>query len=347
MLNNKGVYYAKLIVNDIDDLKDVLINANILKPSDLGANSNLADISKSVSTEFSGDDTKTAFLMIGCSEKIYKNFYSMGSVNLEGAELAPAYNYFKELKSVYDAKTFPRSFNYYKKYVVWALAARTALKTALKKAELNEGIPNKLYGTSYSFEATHDSVISNFSIKGEDFTKVGLRLPNVENEYVQIESNEVYREKCGSGNNPTSNVVVNIIYNDDKEKNSKIYPVISTFEGKAFKIIRMISANDLINMLTNDYKADVSTDIVDMEPLYKKLNEVWRQSLQPVYFFATGKNKVHTICKCESENAWPNSVLKATSSKDLSNITLFTKRSLEHAMARKSQKRDTKISEVA
>ena len=50
MLNNKGVYYAKLIVNDIDDLKDVLINANILKPSDFGANSNLADISKKIRT---------------------------------------------------------------------------------------------------------------------------------------------------------------------------------------------------------------------------------------------------------------------------------------------------------
>ena len=30
MLNNKGIYYAKLIVRGIDELKDKLINGNLL-----------------------------------------------------------------------------------------------------------------------------------------------------------------------------------------------------------------------------------------------------------------------------------------------------------------------------
>ena len=107
----------------------------------------------------------------------------------------------------------------------------------------------------------------------------------------------------------------------------------------------MISANDLIDILINDYKASVSNTIVDNEPLYQKLNEMGNQSLQPAYFFATGKNKVHQICNCELENSWPGAILRANNVKDLNNVTLFTIRSLEHAMARKSQKRDARIGE--
>ena len=104
----------------------------------------------------------------------------------------------------------------------------------------------------------------------------------------------------------------------------------------------MISANDLIDILMNDYRATCSNTIIDNEPLYQKLNELGNQSLQPAYFFATGKNKVHQICNCELENSWPAVILKANSTKDLSNIQLFTVRSLEHAMSRKSQRRDSR-----
>ena len=107
----------------------------------------------------------------------------------------------------------------------------------------------------------------------------------------------------------------------------------------------MISANDLIDILKNYYNATFNPTIIDNEPLYQKLNEVGNQSLQPVYFFATGKNKVHQICNCETENSWPSAILKATTTKDLSNVLVFTKRSLDHVMLRKSQKRDSRSGE--
>ena len=96
MLNEKGIYYGKLVVQGIDDLKDKLISENILKSSDLGVNSSLADISSSVSTEFSGGSF-ASIIVEGYSKILYKNLYHMGQVNLDSPELAPAYNYFKEL----------------------------------------------------------------------------------------------------------------------------------------------------------------------------------------------------------------------------------------------------------
>jgi len=344
MLNNKGIYYAKLIVKGIDDLKDKLINENILKPADLGINSSLADISSSVSTEFSGGSF-ASILVEGYSKIFYKNFYHMGQVNLDRPELAPAYSYFKELKDVYDSSSLNKPFNYYKKYRVWAFKARACLKSALELAETGRGVVNKQYGSSYAFEAGIDDVISFSNNKSEDFTKMGLRLPNTEGKYIQIETNEIYREKTGASNATTINVILNIIYNDDKEKNSKIYPIVTVYNNKPLEIVKMISANDLIDILMSDYKATCSNTIVDNEPLYKKLIEVGNQSLQPAYFIATGKNKVHQILNCEVENSWPAVVLRANSTKDLNNITLFTVRSLEHAMMRKSQKRDSRIGE--
>lgn len=344
MLNNKGIYYAKLIVKGIDDLKDKLINENILKPADLGANSSLADISSSVSTEFSGGSF-ASILVEGYSKIFYKNFYHMGQVNLDSPELSQAYSYFKELKDVYDSNSLNKPFNYYKKYRVWAFKAKACLKSALEVAEIGQGVANRQYGTSYHFETSVDDVISFSNNRSEDFTKMGLKVPNSEGKYVQIETNEIYKEKTGASNASTTNVILNIIYSDDKEKNSKIYPIVTAYNNKPLEIVKMISANDLIDMLMNDYKATCSNTIVDNEPLYQKLNEVGNQSLQPAYFFATGKNKVHQICNCELENSWPAAILKANTTKDLNNITLFTIRSLEHAMTRKSQKRDSRMSE--
>ena len=344
MLNNKGIYYAKLIVRGIDELKDKLINENILKPSDLGANSSLADISSSVSTEFSGGSF-ASILVEGYSKIFYKNFYHMGQINLDSPELAPAYSYFKELKDVYDSNSLNKPFNYYKKYRVWAFKAKACLKNALEMSISGREPANKQYGSSYAFETSVDDVISFSSNRSDDFTKVGLRLPNSEGKYIQIETNEMYKEKSGASNASTVSVILNIIYNDDKEKNSKIYPVVTVYNNKPLEIVKMISAIDLMDILVNDYKATVSNTIIDNEPLYQKLNEMGNQSLQPAYFFATGKNKVHQICNCELENSWPAAILRANSVKDLNNITLFTIRSLEHAMARKSQKRDSRGSE--
>ena len=346
MLNNKGIYYAKLIVKGIDDLKDKLINENILKPSDLGANSSLADISSSVSTEFSGGSF-ASILVEGYSKLFYKNFYHMGQVNLDSPELAPAYSYFKELKDVYDSSSLNKPFNYYKKYRVWAFKAKACLKNALEAAATYSGVVNKEHGSSYAFEANVEDVINFSNNKNDDFTKVGLKLPNSEGKYIQLETNEVFKEKTGASNTSTINVVLNIIYNNDAEKNSKIYPIITAYNNKSLEIVKMISANDLIDILMNDYRATCSNTIIDNEPLYQKLNELGNQSLQPAYFFATGKNKVHQICNCELENSWPAVILKANSTKDLSNITLFTVRSLEHAMSRKSQRRDSRSDSIA
>lgn len=344
MLNNKGIYYAKLIVKGIDDMKDKLINENILKPSDLGANSSLADISSSVSTEFSGG-SYASILVEGYSKNLYKYFYHMGQINLDSPELASAYSYFKELKDVYDSSSLNKPFNYYKKYRVWGFKARACLKSALEIAEMGRGVANKQHGSSYYFEANSEDILSFASNNSEDFTKMGLKLPNSEGKYIQIETNEIYKEKTGASNNSTINVIVNVLYNDDKERNSKIYPIVTVYNNKPLEVVKMMPANDLIEILKNDYKATYTNNIVDNEPLYQKLNEVGNQSLQPAYFFATGKNKVHQICNCELENSWPAAILKANTTKDLSNITLFTMRSLEHAMTRKSQKRDSRVSE--
>lgn len=344
MLNNKGIYYAKLIVKGIDDLKDKLINENILKPADLGTNSSLADISSSVSTEFSGGSF-ASILVEGYSKVFYKYFYHMGQINLDSAELAPAYSYFKELKDVYDSSSLNKPFNYYKKYRVWAFKAKSCLKAALEVAEQGRGVANKQRGSSYSFETAIEDVISFSNNRSEDFTKMGLKLPNSEGKYIQIETNEIYKEKSGASSASTINVILNIIYEDDKEKNSKIYPIVTVYNNKPLEIVKMISANDLIEILKNDYHATCSNTIIDNEPLYQKLNEVGSQSLQPAYFFATGKNKVHQICNCELENSWPGVILRANGPKDLANIPMFTVRSLEHALSRKSQRRGDRVSE--
>ena len=340
MLNNRGIYYAKLIVKGIDELKDKLITENILKPADLGANSSFADISSSVSTEFSGGSF-ASILVEGYSKLLYKYFYYMGQVNLESNELAPAYSYFKELRDVYESSSLNKPFNYYKKYRVWAFKAKSCLKSALEIAEIGKGIANKQYGSSYAFETDANNVICLSSNK--DFTKMGLKMPNEESKYIQIETNEIYREKAGASNVNTTNVILNIIYNDEKEKNSKIYPIVTVYNNKPLEIVKMISALDLMEILKNDYKATWSNTIVDNEPLYKKLNEVGKQSLQPSLFYATGKNKVYQIFNCESENSWPSVILKG----NLSNITIFTIRSLEHALNRKNQRRDSRAESLA
>ncbi len=341
MLNEKGIYYGKLVVQGIDDLKDKLISENILKSADLGVNSSLADISSSVSTEFSGGSF-ASIIVEGYSKILYKNLYHMGQVNLDSSELAPAYNYFKELRDVFESSSLNKPFNYYKKYRVWALQARSCIRRALDIAEAGIGVPNKQFGSSYAFEAKIEDVINFSGTASEDFTKVGLKLPGNEGKYIEIETNELFKEKSGASNVSTVNVILNVIYNDDKERNSKIYPVATVYNNKKLETVKMISANDLIEILKNDYKAVVSNTIVDNEILYKKLNEVGKQSLKPAFFFATGKSKVHPVCHCEYENSWPAVVLRANNVKDLNNISLYTIRSLEHALARKNQKREVK-----
>ena len=266
----------------------------------------------------------------------------MGQVNLDSPELAAAYSYFKELKDVYDSSSLNKPFNYYKKYRVWAFKAKACLKNALDAAATYSGTPNKEHGSSYAFEANVEDVINFSNNKSDDFTKAGLKLPNSEGKYIQIETNEIFKEKTGASNTTTINVILNIIYNSDAEKNSKIYPIITVYNNKPLEIVKMISANDLIDILMNQYRATCSNSIIDNEPLYQKLNELGNQNLQPAYFFATGKNKVHQICNCELENSWPAVILKANSTKDLNNISLFTVRSLEHAISRKSQRRDSR-----
>ena len=131
----------------------------------------------------------------------------MGQVNLDSPELAPAYSYFKELKDVYDSSSLNKPFNYYKKYRVWAFKAKACLKNALEVANSYGGVANKEHGSSYAFEANVEDVINFSNNKSDDFTKVGLKLPNCEGKYIQLETNEVFKEKTGASNTSTINVV--------------------------------------------------------------------------------------------------------------------------------------------
>ncbi len=339
MLNYKGRYYTKEILKDLSVIRDKLCELKILKTNDLGENTNLAAISASISTDFISTEL-SSILVKGYSENIKDSFYYMGEENL--LNLPEANKYYEDLKKVYESDSSNKGFEYFKLFYRYNYSITKCLKEALLKAERGENVPVKRKGASFSFDTSLDNITVLSGAK-DDYSKMGIKIPNGDGKFVQIDGNDMYRSKTTSSaaSNPSSatvSVVINIPYNDEKEIAKKIYPVVSTYKGRPIEKVSMISATELIEMLKDDYNATASNIIVDMEPFYEQAEKISRQSLQGVVYFVTGKNKAYRVIDCQKLGEWPTGVIKANSISDLSNVTLLTKRSFDLVLSRKNEK---------
>lgn len=342
MLNYKGRYYTKEIIKDLNMIRDKLCELKILKTNDLGENTNLATISASVSTDFSSNEL-SSILVKGYSENIRDSFYYMGEENL--MNLSEASKYYEDLKKISES-TVPcnKGFEYFKLFYRYNYSVTKNLKEALLKAERGEGVPSKRKGASFSFETSLDN-INVLSFNREDYSKMGIKLPNSEGKFIQIDGNDIFRSKvssAASNTNPSNvnvSVVINIPYKDEKDIPKKIYPIVSTYKSKPIEIVGMISASELIEILKEDYNATSSNVIVDMEAFYEQAEKVARQNLQEVVYLVTGKNKAYRVIDdCQKRNEWPLGIIKATSVSDLSNVNLLTKRNFDLALRRKNER---------
>lgn len=340
MLNYKGRYFAKAILKDLSDIRDKLCELKILKTNDLGENTNLAAISASISTDFLSTDY-SSILVKGYSENIKNSFYSMGEENL--ANLPEVSKYYEDLKKVYESDSSKKGFEYFKLFYRYNYSVVRGLKEALLKAERGEGVPAKRKGASYSFDTSLDNVIV-LSNDRDDYTKMGLRVPGSDGKFIQIDGNDMLRSKVSSAastTNPssvTTSVVINVIYNEEKEIPKKIYPVVSTYKNRPIEIVEMVSASELIDILKEDYNATSSNIVVDNEAFYEQAEKIARQSLQPVEFYTAGKNKAFGVKECQKKGEWPYGIIKANTISDLSNINLLTKRSFDLLLSRKNEK---------
>ena len=339
MLNYKGRYYTKEILKDLSVIRDKLCELKILKTSDLGENTNLAAISASISTDFISTEL-SSILVKGYSENIKDSFYYMGEENL--VNLPEANKYYEELKKVYESDSSNKGFEYFKLFYRYNYSITKCLKDALVKAEKGESLPVKRKGSSFCFDTCLDN-IAILSTTRDDYSKMGIRVPNDESKFIQIDGNDMYRSKATSAAvaNPstsTISVVVNIPYNDEKELSKKIYTVVNTYKGKPMDKVGMISALELIEILKDNYNATSSNIIVDMEPFYEQAEKISRQSLQGVVYFVTGKNKAYRVIDCQKLGEWPYGVIKANNISDLNNVTLLTKRSFDLVLSRKNEK---------
>ena len=339
MLNNKGRYYAKQIRKEMTTVVDYLCEKNIMKTKDLGGNTNLAAISSSLSTDFLATET-AAILVRGYSESIRSHFYCMGEENL--ANFPELRKYYDELNKVYDSKSNNKAFEYYKLIYRFHYDVMNCLEEAILKAERSENIPAKRKGSNFYFETCLDNIIF-LTLNNEDYSKVGLRLPNSDNKFIQIDRTDIFKGKVSetAANNPSSanvSVIINFVYNDEKELAKKLYPIVSTYDNKPIEITKMIPATEFISILKEEYNATSSNVVVDMEAFYEQADKIYRQNLQEAVFFVTGKNKCFRIMECEKKGEWPFGVIKATSTSDLTNVTLLTKRNFDLMMARRNEK---------
>jgi hypothetical protein len=339
MLNYKGRYYTKEVLRYLSEIRDKLCELIILKTNDLGENTNLAAISASISTDFISTEF-SSILVKGYSENIKDSFYYMGEENL--LNLPEANKYYEDLKKVYESDSSNKGFEYFKLFYRYNYSITKCLKDALLKAERGESVPTKRTGASFSFDTSLDNIAILSGAK-EDCSKMGIRIPDGDDKFVQIDGNDMYRSKAASTTSSnqgsaTVSVVINIPYNDEKEISKKIYPVVSTYKGKPIEKVSMISATELIEMLKSGYNATSSNVIIDNESFYEQAEKISRQSLQGVVYFVTGKKKVYRVIECQKSGEWPSSVLKANNISDLSNVTLLTKRSFDLVVARNNEK---------
>lgn len=338
MLNYKGKYYAKQILREITLIRDKLSELRIIKTSDLGEHTNLAVISASISTSFLSTELASV-LVKSYSEFIKENFYIMGEENL--SNLPEASRYYEELIKVYDSNSNNKGFEYFKLFSRYHYGVSKCLHEALMKAERFEGIPARRKGSSFSFDTSIDNM-TFLRTSREDYTKLGLRLPNSEEKFIQLDSRDVYRGKVSasatSSNNVSMPVIINIAYNDEKELAKKLYPVVSTYKNRPIDKVEMISGAELVSILKEYYNATTSNVIVDMEAFYEQADKVARQNLQEAAYFITGKHKAYRVIDCEKIGEWPIGVIKATSPADLGNVSLLTPKNFDIAMSKKNEK---------
>ena len=338
MLNYKGKYYAKQILREITLIRDKLSELRIIKTSDLGEHTNLAVISASISTSFLSTELASV-LVKSYSEFIKENFYIMGEENL--SNLPEASKYYEELIKVYDSNSNNKGFEYFKLFSRYHYSVSKCLHEALMKAERFEGIPSRRKGSSFSFDTTVDNM-TFLKTSREDYTKLGLRIPNSEEKFIQLDSRDVYRGKvsasASSSNSVSMPVIINIAYNDEKELAKKLYPVVSTYKNRPIDKVEMISGAELVSILKEYYGATVSNVIVDMEAFYEQADKVARQNLQEAAYFITGKHKAYRVIDCEKIGEWPIGVIKATSPADLGNVSLLTPKNFDIAMSKKNEK---------
>ena len=348
MLNYKGRYYAKEIKKQLIIIKDFLCEYKILKTSDLGENTNLANISASISTDFTATEI-AAVLVTGYSENIRDSFSYMGEENL--ANLPEASKYYEDLNKIYESNSSNRGFEYFKLFYRCQYSVINCIENALLASE-KIGTTAKRKGASFSFDTSLDNVIYLNSNR-DDYTKVGLRYPGSEGKFIQIDKNDIYRSKVSSAaalSNPSSvnvSVIVNIPYKEEKELAKKLYPVVSTYKNRPIETVEIIPATEFIEILKEEYNATSSNVIVDMEAFYEQADKVSKQMLKEVVFFVTGKNKAYRVIDCEKKGEWPASVIKANSVSDLGNVQLLTKKGFDLQMARKNEKNHQSMKSAA
>lgn len=345
MLNYKGKYYAKKVLKELGIIRDRLCELKILKTSDLGEQTNLTAISAGISTDFASNNIASV-LVKGYSEIIRENFYVMGEENL--ANLPEASKYYEDLNKVYDSDSSNKGFEYFKLFVRYNYVINNCLRTALLKADRFEGVPSKRKGASFSFDTNLSNVIALSNTK-EDYTKMGLRLPDSEGKFIQIDGSDMYKGKVSNSAaavNPSSvnvPVIINITYNDEKELSKKLYPIVSTYKNRPIDKVEMISGAEFVTILKEGYNATMSNAIVDMEAFYEQADKIARQKIQDVEYFVTGKNRLFTIPNCQKKGEWPMCVINANSSSDLGNVNLLTPRDLNLLMS-KSRKNEKSVS---
>lgn len=329
--NFKGIYFALEIQKQLNELRDRLLDLKVLKTGDLGENQNWAGISANYSTVF--NLVGLPYILVkGISEIIRDNFYHMEEINL--ALIPESNKYYEELNKVYDGSG-NKGFQYFNLFRRFYYSVMTELREALIKASQKDVERAKKTGASFSFETSLDNIVVLSNAKENDYTKMGLRIPDEDGtKFVQIDGRDMIRTANNSAAavaNPSSvncPVVVNIPYEKVEDLGNRIYPIVSTYEGKPIKTAGWISAKELINMLKNDYDAVVSNNIVDLEPFYERAHTIHQQCLQPAAYVIVGKNKAYELIACAGRGVWPASVVKATTGADASSLTLVTARGL-------------------
>ena len=182
MLNFKGRYYTKEILNYLSAIRNELCDHKILKTSDLGENTNLAAISASISTDFI-PTSLPSITVKGYSENIKDSFYYMGEENL--INLPEASKYYEDLKKVCESSSCNKGFEYFKLFYRYNYSVTNSLKEALLKAEKGEGVPVKRKGASFLFDTSLDNIAVLSGVK-DDYSKMGLKIPGSEEKFIHI-----------------------------------------------------------------------------------------------------------------------------------------------------------------
>ncbi len=331
MLNFKGRYYAAEVIDNIDSIKNTLLNFNILKIGDLGEPKSHILNSKIIPTDFWAK--KEANINVrGFSEEIIKDLRAMGELNLAHKDLSETVGFYTELRSVYDGNaTSLKGYEYFKIFYRYNFAVTRELKNAISMARKNLDVPAKPKGVSLSFLTDEDNVLimpnvkedfyrlDNVLAKSIDFSTVAIKMPsndslNQDMKYVQINADNVLFHK--------NNIIVNVTYENFEDLEIKIFPIVSTYKNKQLEIVGLSSKGELINLLKDYHKATTVNRIVDTEIFYEAIEKfTLQQANQRPVCLLTGKNQLSYISVCESKKTWPAIVLNAKTVEEITNST--------------------------